>query len=746
MAIMVDAEYLTNDEFIRGGAAELFLKHRDEVITEKALENPGYDALPKQDLIRDKTEFPTFHVNWIQGIVTSCLKILNHVGAVASDLTPPIAPPTPPVQPGPIFDPIVAFDYVSKIAPAAAIIKPSADINSIIKYFALPGKEAGGEQQAAIDMGLIYPAPPNDVAMSTRVEAFKAAMATITSAAKYEKRIPENFIPDIPSEDFPNLDYGQSELSIKSKQELLFTGVVNAFDDLVTLIKATPLIYLFPISTGVSPASEKPATGQQLPGPGLLPIFNAAKLALDARLPDPSAAANDAISNIANFEALKRFLIKPLYLAAVGVVFGSHPEGFVGLMGNVVPDAVKEFNNNFKDPTPARLTSEQEAQNIAAVNQSEIIDDVDDAQRNNVPVKRNRLVVSNRYLGVGSGLKNEIYRRFKEIGSRFISSGPTNKNADDNHKGLTVMCVLYHETSMDPGAGNRFVGGKYIGYDPNEWEKTTDALIWAGNIALPGKATTSMTKKQFQSSPIMDPQGSDIEKGMDLMLQLEFYEEFLTRQCAVLGAKFIGTTELLMSGGRRGVVVSEYRGPDPHVENNLFGPLRHYLDDRNGEGTDINPKQAGQNLKKLLPPELGGEPPKKGIAAGHKGFQAPRYYIQSPYDIYGFHQGVKGAGDTFVRSQVNDDAEKKHVILYTMAVRNIQGMIVANEHVPRYMKAVGMSSIDWDMVGVVGFKKYVDDQGQYLGKFPTKPSFWYQENISEIKELIQTYNDRANLK
>jgi hypothetical protein len=197
-----------------------------------------------------------------------------------------------------------------------------------------------------------------------------------------------------------------------------------------------------------------------------------------------------------------------------------------------------------------------------------------------------------------------------------------------------------------------------------------------------------------------------------------------------------------MSGGRRGVAVSNYRGPDPHIEKNLSGPLRHYLDYRNGEGTGDNPKEPNQILKNFLPPALGGVPIKEGNSAGHKGFKEPRYYMQSPYDIYGFHQGVTGAGDNFVRSPVGDDAEKRHVILYTMAVRNINGMIVTNEHVPRYMKAVGMSSIDWDKVGVVGFKKYVDDQGKSIGKFPKKPSEWYNDNKDEIKALIGTYDDR----
>jgi uncharacterized short protein YbdD (DUF466 family) len=50
------------------------------------------------------------------------------------------------------------------------------------------------------------------------------------------------------------------------------------------------------------------------------------------------------------------------------------------------------------------------------------------------------------------------------------------------------------------------------------------------------------------------------------------------------------------------------------------------------------------------------------------------------------------------------------------------------------------------MVGVVGFKNYVDDQGQASVNFPNKPSSWYKENIEEIKALSGTYNDRVSLK
>ena len=362
MTIMVDAGYLNPAGEIRGGAAELFFKHRDEIILEKVnakdVESEAYDSLPREDFIRSRLEFPTFHLNWIDGILTSCLKILDFAGSVRDDYATPVLVGPPPIA-GPIHDPMFVFEHVSKTAAAAGVIKPALAIADIIKYFAIPASP-GLPWPGAVDLGIKDPAP--DVAVNgpenIKTVAFKAALATITSAPKYEKRNPKDFIPLVPSDEFPNLDYGGSELSLQSKQELLFTAVVDALEDLINQIKATPSVLLFPISTGVNPAPSKPPTGQQQPGPGLAPIFTADKLILDTRLPDPSAAANDAITNIVNFEALKRWLIKPLYLTAIGIFFGSHAEGFTGLMGLEAPDAVAEFNKGFGDPKPSKLDTE----------------------------------------------------------------------------------------------------------------------------------------------------------------------------------------------------------------------------------------------------------------------------------------------------------------------------------------------------------------------------------------------------
>ena len=119
MTIMIDAGYLNGAEEIRGGAAEMFFKHRDEIIQEKIQantpESSQYDFLPRESYIRDKEEFPTFHRNWIDGILTSCLKILNHAAAISSQYVSPVLvqPPTP----GPICDPLFVYQYISNVAP-----------------------------------------------------------------------------------------------------------------------------------------------------------------------------------------------------------------------------------------------------------------------------------------------------------------------------------------------------------------------------------------------------------------------------------------------------------------------------------------------------------------------------------------------------------------------------------------------------------------------------------------------------
>lgn len=739
MTIMVDAGYLNSTGEIKGGAAEMFFKHRDEIILEKVSaggsESEAYDFLPREDFIRSRLEFPTFHRNWVDGILTSCLKILDFVGSVRDDYATPVLPS--PAPPGPVHDPMFTFEHISK-NPAVLAKKPNLDIAAISIFFSTPGLL--GEAAHATALGLIYPPPPPpDVIEGPKTTAFMAGIKTITAGAQYVKRNPKDFIPLVPSDEFPNLDYGEGELSLQSKQELLFTAVVDALEDLVNQIKATPNVLLFPISTGVNPAPPKPPTGQQQPGPGLVPIFMATELILKTRLPNPKAAADDAITNIVNFEALKRWLIKPLYLTAIGIFFGSHAEGFTGLMGGVTPDAVTEFNSGLTDPKPENLSIEEKAEKDAI---EEIGQDKNDAERNNVPKNRPQFIPQ-RYR-VGTGFKNEFYQKLKELGSKFTSPGIVNNNADDAHRGLMFLLVFNHETGVDPGVSN-------IGKDNNgKWNSASgpssslsDAMIWGASIGNLSGVFSTYTKKEFAASPVWDPNGTLPERGMDVMQQLEHYQEFLARNMATMGGKLPkGQNELLISGGKTTLTGKLYYGPDPHVANHLKESLNKYITANiGGKQREFCPPL--QHYPLSMPGAATAAQRPEGFKADYR---PPFYYIQNPYDLYAFHIGIQVSGDTLVNSNVAKDAIEKHVTLYTISQR-AASLVQIGEHLPRYMQANNMQSIDWDQVGVVGLKKYVDDQGKWIhakNVFPD-PIEWSSQNADEIKRMRDLVLARATV-
>ena len=747
---MVDAGYLNPTGEIRGGAAELFFKHRDEIILEKVnakdAESEAYDSLPREDFIRSRLEFPTFHLNWIDGILTSCLKILDFAGSVSADFKPP-QEQTGQLT-GPIHDPMFAFEHVLKAAPQALAQKPNLDIAKITAYFGTPGLP--GETALAKDLGLIYPPPP-DVIEGPKTTAFMAGMKTIAVAPKYEKRNPKDFIPLVPSSEFPNIDYptgDQKELSLQSKQELLFTAVVDALDKLISDILATSVVLLFPISTlGVKPAPPKDPIGQQLPGPGLIAIFKAAELALDKFLPDPKAAANDALTNIVNFEALKRLLIKPLYLTAIGVLFGSHAEGFTGLMGLEAPDAVAEFNKGFGDPKPSKLDTETTADVFAA---SDGIPP-DDPSRNNVPEHRPKQYIPDRYKDKGKGFKNEFYQKLKELGSKFASPGIVNNNADDAHRGLIWLLVFNNETGVDPGVSNIGLDKQGIWRSANgPAPSLSDAMIWGASRGNVGGILNSFTADEFAATPVWDPAGSSAEQGMDVMQQLEHYQEFLARNMAILGGKLqVGASKATaISGGKMTATGHIYGGPDPHVTNHLKESLNKYISGNIG----TQKKLDNCPPKEWYPMTMPGSLKAFSRAPQFKEYGAPFYYIQNPYDLYAFHIGIQISGDSLAFSVIDENAAGRLVEgvfrpakpLYTIASRAIT-LVQDKEHIPRYMEANGMSSIDWDKVGVVGLKRYVDDRGNWTSSSPVFPDPvpWSNENKDELDRMRDLVKSRA---
>jgi len=761
MTILVDAQYLSKQEIVRGGAAEIFFKHRDEVIFEKIKENPDYDFIPRESFARSRLEFPSFHRNWIDGILTACLRALNHVAAVSADYINPVVE-SPQPKPGPIHDPFFVFKIISESESAALATpaEPALDLAGIVPYFALPGEE--GLVKAGTDCGAVnVNSPPN--VDNGRGEAFKAGAKNLT-ATKYKRRIAKDYLPNIASDEFPDLEYPEGDtkgLSLRNKQELLIDAIIEAYDELVNTVLEKPSNYLFPIALGtVAGVEPKPNVGQQQPGLALNPIFEAAKEILDEAMPDPSANADDAISNIVNYEALKRTLVKPLYLATIGVLFGSHQKGFTGLMSKITPDPVGSLNLNFADPKPENLDLDMRGSITEGADLSVLSvlppPDPQDANRNGVPIKRNILYVPKRYHNVGTGYKNSVYLRLRDMGSKFISSNEVNSFADDNHKGLMFLFALSHETGFDLGVG---VAG--LNAQTKKWDtagpgaKLSDSFVWGMSIGAVGTTVSSVTANEFQSAPVYNPNGNPTERGIPIDRQLDFYEEWLCRNLLMIGARLPvppknippknmnepqnSPLQYAPGGGREHPSGKYYGGPEPFVANNL--------------ATVLKPKwtkavsTSGTFSTGFVPKSVGGVGSQRD--PGYEDYKAPYYYMNTPYDIYGFHQGIFGSGDRIAQGGTNPNTyAEKHVVFYTMPSRGMT-MVSQGEHVPRYMAACGMKEINFDMLAIAGLRRYMTPQGgsklASAGAFPQGPQ-WLSENGADINihQKLHSARDAKN--
>lgn len=353
MSVMVHAGYLTEKEnYVEGGAAELFFLHRDKIIEERKVNQPVYEGIPRGDEIRNKSFYPTFHDNWISGILRTSLAILNVKPGIRNNYKKLFStiPSAPPPLPGPIHDPWYVYEKIFSqpdLTKITIVQEPLQlnDANSIKNYFIAPALQ--GELQLIADLKV----PPDTSPPNIPETNFKLRLAQLVEANPVEIL---EIVPDVPSEAFPDLNYGEG-LSLADKQKNLATSIVNSFKDLSVEIENDPDLYLVPI--GLTPLESQ---GVDEPGPGLAKIFTKAKEILDknfgtyAEVEEPDIA----VTNILNYEALKRTLVKPLYLAVIGSVFGSHPKGFVAAMAIVAPDDVGTLNANDKfktDPVPVVL-------------------------------------------------------------------------------------------------------------------------------------------------------------------------------------------------------------------------------------------------------------------------------------------------------------------------------------------------------------------------------------------------------
>lgn len=349
MTTMVHAGYLKKEggEFlIKGGAAALFFSHRDKIIKKLKQERPDdaifYDALPTSEQLKNRDVFPTFNRNWIDGIVTFCLNALNQTPSVSEVLIPDKDKQNaPPVI---IYDPYFVFDNEA-YTPPPQLSDPTLDINGIKTYFGfttLGGSTTAYNTSIAVLYKLVGPpgSPTDPLSYVAKIPAFLGALP------KYEKPKLENFTPEFPSEDFPDLDYGDSEnLNLPDKQTQLTKSIIDSLDELVTLLRTTAVAYLEPISTA-------PITVENS-GP-LNAIYDLARGVIKKNFPTPLA---EAITNELNYLTLQELLVKPMVLASIGVIFGSSEKGFVAKMKVIAPDDVGNYNDKpeFPDPKPLKL-------------------------------------------------------------------------------------------------------------------------------------------------------------------------------------------------------------------------------------------------------------------------------------------------------------------------------------------------------------------------------------------------------
>ena len=347
MSVLVDAGYLTETDLIEGGAAELFFLHRDKIIQEEKLKNPIYADIPQGKDIRDSSFYPTFHDNWISGILRTCLLILNVKPGVRNNYKNTFFAKTPAPLPGPIHDPWYVYEKMIIPDPAlpTVVITPKLTTADELKaYFSLP--QLLGETKLISDLVVPPDVSPNLIPQTN----FKLRLANLIEKGPVD--IVE-IVPAVSSDAFPDLDYGNN-LSLADKQKNLATSVVKSFEDLNSVVESDPDTYLVPIGLLSIDGGD---ASSEFPGLGLVPIFNKTKEILKNNFGTYAAVEEPdiAITNQLNYEALKRTLIKPLYLSVIGSMFGSSQKGFIAKMQSIAPDAVGILNENkdFKvDPTP----------------------------------------------------------------------------------------------------------------------------------------------------------------------------------------------------------------------------------------------------------------------------------------------------------------------------------------------------------------------------------------------------------
>jgi hypothetical protein len=326
----------------------------------------------------------------------------------------------------------------------------------------------------------------------------------------------------------------------------------------------------------------------------------------------------------------------------------------------------------------------------------------DDAlARNDIPIVRG--FVPSVWKNKGKGLRGLTYQKIKEIGSTFIDTDTAldGSKLNDDYKGLIILCILHHESGLDPGAATLDPDGilplpKSGNYPAKGF---TDAQVWGMNIVNvieksaaygPNGGPTSMTKQQFITSPVWNPDDPEgILVGMPLAEQLEYYQQYLARMFTAIlnkNPQLNGQKQAKQSP----IGSIPYTGVRPDFAKRL-------MDKYNGESF----KSGNKDNKYLI--QL-----KNGILGPKLEKNEKPYPVQNIYDIYGFHQGYKGTASNGYGSWLG--ALKK--IPFTLASRTLT-MLYRDEHIERYMDSVGMNKdkgIIWDKI-VAGVAPYTKDKG-----------------------------------
>ena len=348
----------------------------------------------------------------------------------------------------------------------------------------------------------------------------------------------------------------------------------------------------------------------------------------------------------------------------------------------------------------------------------------DEAQeRNDIP--KNRGIIPKKWQKVGKGLNSETYLKIKEIGTTFVNAefGLDGKKLDDNYKGLIILCLLNHESGIDPGAATVTATGKGSLGLGNEYPTKggviafTDTQVWGMQIVNTvensqiiygtGKGPTSMTKKQFRNSPVWNPAIPKIA-GMPIGQQLEYYQQYYAR----LFTAVMNQNDKLKQQSKNSAVGNfPYTGLDPKFVQSIVDKYK------NKSIKDGNPYLI----------QIGNTVP--GPRSTKDGNIRP-YPLQNVYDLYGFHQGFKGGETNGYGSWLG--SQKR--IPYTMASRTVQ-MLFKKEHVQRYVEVTGMDTsqgINWDKI-IVGISPYLEEDGLTVRKINNAIAFPVETGINGSK-------------